>query len=102
MEEEENGVFDEYNERQFPEENLMEGEENGVFDEEYTEIEVHNEVLFSNFEENFQSKSIEEIKLNSFCGDYGPYFPNATTFMLFAWCSKHLINKFLFIVSYHF
>jgi hypothetical protein len=25
-------------------------------------------------------------------GDYAPYFPNATIFMLFTWCTKHMIG----------
>lgn len=44
---------------------------------------------------DFESKIIEEQKLDtSYNGDYGPYFPNATTFMLFTWCTKHMISKY--------
>jgi hypothetical protein len=57
----------------------------------------NNEPLFD-FEETFQNfpnKIIEERNLNaSYNGDYGPYFPNATTFMLFTWCTKHMISKY--------
>jgi hypothetical protein len=56
------------------------------------------EPLLSDFEEifqNSQSKIIEERNLaTSYSGDYGPYFPNATTFMLFTWCTKHMISKY--------
>lgn len=49
---------------------------------------------------DFESKIIEEQNLNtSYNGDYGPYFPNATTFMLFTWCTKHMISKVFFIVK---
>lgn len=57
----------------------------------------NDEPLFD-FEETFQNfpnKIIEERNLNaSYNGNYGPYFPNATTFMLFTWCTKHMISKY--------
>lgn len=66
-------------------------------DEMDTQSSGNDEPLFD-FEETFQNfpnKIIEERNLNaSYNGDYGPYFPNATTFMLFTWCTKHMISKY--------
>ena len=56
-----------------------------------------NEILLFGFEDNFQpsqSRTIEERMNKFYSGNYGPYFPNATIFMLFTWCTKHMISKF--------
>ena len=80
--------------RQFlDEDDSILGEENVI-----PEIDTQtNETLSFGFEDNFQtsqSRTIEERMNKSYSGDYGPYFPNATTFMLFTWCTKHMISKF--------
>ena len=56
-----------------------------------------NETLSFGFEDNFQpsqSRTIEERMNKSYSDDYRLYFPNATIFMLFTWCTKHMISKF--------
>jgi hypothetical protein len=54
--------------------------------------------------ENFQSETgenVEERESHIYSGDYTPYFPTATTFMLFTWCTKHMISKFMsFMINY--
>lgn len=62
---------------------------------QFSEEENMPEDLF--YDENFQSKNIEEREFHTlYNGDYAPYFPNATTFMLFTWCTKHMISKSFF------
>ena len=44
---------------------------------------------------DFESKIIEKQNLNTFYdGNYRLYFSNTTTFMLFTWCTKHMISKY--------
>ena len=75
-------------ERFFRDESFL--EEESLLDEE--SLLEEDEISF----ENFQSKLIEERNTHEFySGEYGPYFPNATTFMLFTWCTKHMISKYL-------
>jgi hypothetical protein len=48
------------------------------------------DILESEFEEG---EIVEERDLRAkYNGDYAPYFPNATIFMLFAWYTKHMIS----------
>ena len=80
--------------RQFlDEDDSILGEENVI-----PEIDTQtNKILSFGFEDNFQtsqSRTIEERMNKFYSGDYGPYFPNVTTFMLFIWCTKHMISKF--------
>lgn len=85
--------------------NLEGNEENENINSEVDtspETNEDNESTFNSEEDfqEFQSRIIEERNLNtSYSGDYGPYFPNATIFMLFTWCTKHMISKLLFIYS---
>ena len=73
-------------------ESLTEEESFFLERESYEDNILENEPLF----ESFQSKLIEERNSHEICnGDYGPYFPNATTFMLFTWCIKHMISKYI-------
>ena len=59
--------------------------------ESYEDNILENEPLF----ESFQSKLIKKRNSHKICnGDYGLYFPNATTFTLFTWCIKHMISKY--------
>jgi hypothetical protein len=63
--------------------------------EEDDEMDMQNNGDNEPLSFDFESKIIEEQNLNtSYDGDYGPYFPNATTFMLFTWCTKHMISKY--------
>jgi hypothetical protein len=76
------------NSHQFLDNDIIEGDE---MDEMDTQNNDDDEPLLFDFE----SKIIEEQKLDtSYNGDYGPYFPNATIFMLFTWCTKHMISKY--------
>ena len=75
----------------------MDSQRGNEMDTQSNDNSGNDEPLFD-FEETFQNfpnKIIEERNLNaSYNGDYGPYFPNATTFMLFTWCTKHMISKY--------
>lgn len=79
---------DDYN---YNDDNLIDDEDN---EEEYNDDEVLYENMFeSDSEEAFQGEIIEERDFQAkYNGNYAPYFPNATIFMLFTWCTKHMIG----------
>ena len=83
---------------------VAEGEEGDEMDTQNNDDDEPMEPLSFDFEEifqNSQSKIVEERNLStSYDGDYGPYFLNATTFMLFTWCTKHIISKYYFFKPY--
>lgn len=79
--------------------NLGGNEENENMNSEIDSSETNGDnestSIFEEDFQEFQNKIIEERNLNTYySGDYGPYFPNATIFMLFTWCTKHMISKF--------
>lgn len=49
----------------------------------------------SDIEEGLDNSVLEEgsFDFEGFSGEYGPYFPNFTSSMIFIWITKHMICK---------
>ncbi|CAG8469584.1 1011_t:CDS:2 [Scutellospora calospora] len=82
----------------YEEENYEESEAESLIDEElnthFTDI-IHDVPLIDIIEEDPLSDEILEEKsseFRGFDGEYGPYFPNFTSSMLYIWITKHMIS----------
>ncbi|CAB4423898.1 unnamed protein product [Rhizophagus irregularis] len=51
-------------------------------------------LMFLNIEEGLDNSVLEEgsFDFEGFSGEYGPYFPNFTSSMIFIWITKHMIS----------
>lgn len=53
----------------------------------------HEDIEDDEDDESDEELIIEERNTQvKYSGEYAPYFPNATIFMLFTWCTKHMIG----------
>ena len=74
------------------EEDLID-KDNNEYNNDEDDTDDENDNVKENLADHYDLLERESSDFKGFDGEYGPYFPNFTSAMLFIWITKHMICK---------